>query len=134
MNPLRSFIPSLLGFGSACFMLGLITSKIVSQEDYGAEPMEISDENRGKVSARYKMRPITVKLRILSEEDFIRERPKSNVDGFAYIRHRPCEIVLPARWEIYFTPSKGYADFVQAYPGMVLAHELLHCMADHWHN
>lgn len=81
--------------------------------------------------------PKTIIIRFAGLEEFEKEAgdvPDST--GLADTEKSPCVILLPAIGTIKATPATGYArwDGEATALSQTLPHEILHCLANRWHN
>lgn len=136
-RPLNLFIPIWL------FIIGLLLGSALTlpiPTDPAAIKFEKPDCTKSIGMAGYDCRfvltPKAMKITFMEKKQFDRESG-TPAEAFARPTSDPCEIVLPAGYEILFDPARGkalwgYADKSWR-AGDDIAHELLHCYIGYWH-
>jgi len=126
INPITVFAAILAVIVALVFM----TAPRIAPEIAPLTPAQLLQD---EVLVRIKA-PLEIKLRIVTREEMGRyvESPW-RLRGMAIINRNPCEILIPDHWYIRAYPAAGRAAFVWSSNGDTLAHEILHCIAGHWH-
>jgi hypothetical protein len=101
---------------------------------YENRPQELTAEERTARFLRQETFPAIMTIKIVDAETFKRNNP--NALAVSFTTRSPCEIDIPAGWEIVFSPQltgSNAAMWEDHRSGDIIAHEILHCLRGSWH-
>lgn len=124
-------------YGLFCVYIGFVAGHYFAGTDHRAytmyQPMNISKavlfQNGNFVTV-----PDDILLHIVDPKRIPTVCQDSYAVACAQTATQPCQLYLPANWEISYFPKDGKAEWSDYNHNETLVHEILHCYIPNWHD